>query len=230
MTITEIDEKFMREALAEARAAAAVGEVPIGAVVVRDGEIVARAHNRRELDQDPSAHAEFAAVCAAAQALGRWRLSDCTVYVTLEPCCMCAGLMVNARVGRCVYGASDAKAGALGSLYDLNADSRLNHRFNVTAGVLADECREVLSGYFCGLRGADGAGCGCGADLEAHAAHAEALACAEDIVVEAVDFGAACRRPRRILLAIDSFKGSVSSAQAEEAVAEGVHIAAGRWW
>lgn len=222
MTITEIDEKFMREALAEARAAAAVGEVPIGAVVVRDGEIVARAHNRRELDQDPSAHAEFAAVCAAAQALGRWRLSDCTVYVTLEPCCMCAGLMVNARVGRCVYGASDAKAGALGSLYDLNADSRLNHRFNVTAGVLADECREVLSGYFCGLRGADGAGCGCGADLEAHAAHAEALACAEDIVVEAVDFGAACRRPRRILLAIDSFKGSVSSAQAEEAVAEGV--------
>lgn len=222
MTITEIDEKFMREALAEARAAAAVGEVPIGAVVVRDGEIVARAHNRRELDQDPSAHAEFAAVCAAAQALGRWRLSDCTVYVTLEPCCMCAGLMVNARVGRCVYGASDAKAGALGSLYDLNADSRLNHRFNVTAGVLADECREVLSGYFCGLRGADGAGCGCGADLEAHAAHAEALACAEDIVVEAVDFGAACRRPRRVLLAIDSFKGSVSSAQAEEAVAEGV--------
>lgn len=222
MTITEIDEKFMREALAEARAAAAVGEVPIGAVVVRDGEIVARAHNRRELDQDPSAHAEFAALCAAAQALGRWRLSDCTVYVTLEPCCMCAGLMVNARVGRCVYGASDAKAGALGSLYDLNADSRLNHRFNVTAGVLADECREVLSSYFSGLRGTDGADCGCGADLEAHAAHAEALACAEDIAVEAVDFGAACRRPRRVLLAIDSFKGSVSSAQAEAAVAEGV--------
>lgn len=222
MTITEIDEKFMREALAEARSAAAVGEVPIGAVVVRAGEIVARAHNRRELDQDPSAHAEFAALCAAAQALGRWRLSDCTVYVTLEPCCMCAGLMVNARVGCCVYGASDAKAGALGSLYDLNADSRLNHRFNVTAGVLTDECREVLSSYFSGLRGTDGAGCGCGADLEAHAAHAEALACAEDIAVEAVDFGAACRRPRRVLLAIDSFKGSVSSAQAEAAVAEGV--------
>lgn len=222
MTSTEIDEKFMREALAEARAAAAVGEVPIGAVVVRAGEIVARAHNRRELDQDPSAHAEFAALCAVARSLGRWRLSDCTVYVTLEPCCMCAGLMVNARVGRCVYGAADAKAGALGSLYDLNADSRLNHRFNVTAGVLADECREVLSGYFSGLRGADGAGCGCGADLEAHAAHAEALTCAEDIAVEAVDFGPACRRPRRVLLAIDSFKGSVSSAQAEAAVAEGV--------
>lgn len=222
MMSTGIDEKFMREALAEARAAAAVGEVPIGAVVVRAGEIVARAYNRRELDQDPSAHAEFAALCAAAQSLGRWRLSDCTVYVTLEPCCMCAGLMVNARVGRCVYGAADAKAGALGSLYDLNADSRLNHRFNVTAGVLADECRAVLSGYFSGLRGADGAGRGCGADLEAHAAHAEALACVEDTAVEAVDFGAACRRPRRVLLAIDSFKGSVSSAQAEEAVAEGV--------
>lgn len=221
MTITEIDEKFMREALAEARAAAAVGEVPIGAVVVRAGEIVARAHNRRELDQDPSAHAEFAALCAAARTLGRWRLSDCTVYVTLEPCCMCAGLMVNARVGRCVYGAADVKAGALGSLYDLNADSRLNHRFNVTAGVLADECRAVLSSYFAGLRGADGGGCG--SDLEAHAAHAAALADADEVAGAAPDFGPVRRRPRRVLLAIDSFKGSVSSAQAESAVAEGVH-------
>ena len=222
MTITEIDEKFMCEALAEARAAAAVGEVPIGAVVVCAGEIVARAHNRRELDQDPSAHAEFAALCAAAQALGRWRLSDCTVYVTLEPCCMCAGLMVNARVGRCVYGAADAKAGALGSLYDLNADSRLNHRFNVAAGVLADECRKVLSNYFAGLRGVDGCGCGCGSDLEAHAAHAAALADAGEGVGAAVDFGPVQRRPRRVLLAIDSFKGSVSSTQAESAVVEGV--------
>lgn len=220
MTGTGIDEKFMREALAEARAAAAVGEVPIGAVVVRAGEIVARAHNRRELDQDPSAHAEFAALCAAAQSLGRWRLFDCTVYVTLEPCCMCAGLMVNARVGRCVYGAADAKAGALGSLYDLNADSRLNHRFNVTAGVLADECRAVLSGYFAGLRGVDGIGCGL--NLEAHAAHAEALAGVGDLADETVDFGSVRRRPRRVLLAIDSFKGSVSSSQAESAVAGGV--------
>lgn len=225
MTITEIDEKFMREALAEARAAAAVGEVPIGAVVVRAGEIVARAHNRRELDQDPSAHAEFLALCAAAQTLGRWRLSDCTVYVTLEPCCMCAGLMVNARVGRCAYGATDAKAGALGSLYDLNADSRLNHRFNVTAGVLAGECREMLSSYFAGLRGVDGIGCGCGLNLEAHAAHAEALAGVGDLADETLGFGPACRRPRRVLLAIDSFKGSVSSAQAEEAVAEGMRRA-----
>ena len=220
MTSTEIDEKFMREALAEARAAAAVGEVPIGAVVVCEGEIVARAHNRRELDQDPSAHAELAALCAAAQTLGRWRLSDCTVYVTLEPCCMCAGLMVNARVGRCVYGAADAKAGALGSLYDLNADSRLNHRFNVTAGVLADECRAVLSSYFAGLRGADGGGCG--SDLEAHAAHAAALADADEVAGAAPDFGPVQRRPRRVLLAIDSFRGSVSSTQAESAVAEGV--------
>lgn len=220
MTITEIDEKFMREALAEARAAAALGEVPIGAVVVRAGEIVARTHNRRELDQDPSAHAEFAALCAAARSLGRWRLFDCTVYVTLEPCCMCAGLMVNARVGRCVYGAADVKAGALGSLYDLNADSRLNHRFNVTAGVLADECRAVLSGYFAGLRGVGGIGCGL--NLEAHAAHAEALAGVGDLADETVDFGSVQRRPRRVLLAIDSFKGSVSSAQAESAVAGGV--------
>ena len=222
MTTTEIDEKFMREALAEARAAAEVGEVPIGAVVVRDGEIVARAHNRRELDQDPSAHAEFLALCATAQALGRWRLFDCTVYVTLEPCCMCAGLMVNARVGRCVYGATDVKAGALGSLYDLNADSRLNHRFNVTAGVLADECREVLSGYFAGLRSVDGVGCDCGMNLEAHAAHAEALAGVGDLADETLNYGPVQRRPRRVLLAIDSFKGSVSSAQAEKAVAEGV--------
>ena len=222
MASTEIDEKFMREALAEARAAASVGEVPIGAVVVRAGEIVARAHNRRELDQDPSAHAEFAALCSAAQALGRWRLSDCAVYVTLEPCCMCAGLMVNARVGRCVYGATDAKAGALGSLYDLNADSRLNHRFGVTAGVLADECRAVLSGYFADLRGADGIGCGCGLDLEAHVAHAEAIVSAGEVADETVDFGSVQRRPRRVLLAIDSFKGSLSSSQAESAVAEGV--------
>lgn len=222
MTSTGIDEKFMREALAEARAAAAVGEVPIGAVVVRAGEIVARAYNRRELDQDPSAHAEFAALCAAAQSLGRWRLSDCTVYVTLEPCCMCAGLMVNARVGRCVYGATDAKAGALGSLYDLNADSRLNHRFNVTAGVLADECRAVLSGYFAGLRGADGVTCGRGLELDAHAAHAEALAGVGDLAGETLNFGSVQRRPRRALLAIDSFKGSVSSSQAESAVAEGM--------
>lgn len=239
-----IDEQFMREALAEARAAEALGEVPIGAVVVCGGQVVARAHNRRELDQDPSAHAEFAALCAAAHALGRWRLPDCAVYVTLEPCTMCAGLMVNARVGRCVYGAADAKAGALGSLYDLNADARLNHTFNVRAGVLKEECAELLSGYFAGLRarreGAGEATCGCGAHLEDGArgekpavavrdGKAAALA-ADEAHRKAAHAGlpvapqapAAKPRPRRVLLAIDSFKGSATSAEVEAWAAEGI--------
>ena len=116
------DEKYMRLALAEADAAATEGEVPIGAVVVCDGQVVARAHNRRELDLDPSAHAEFSAMVEASRVLGRWRLSGCTVYVTLEPCLMCAGLMVNARIDRCVFGASDPKGGALGTLYDVRAE------------------------------------------------------------------------------------------------------------
>ena len=135
-------------ALDEARLAAAEGEVPIGAVVVCDGEVVARAHNRRELDRDPSAHAEFAAMVAAAHALDRWRLTGCTVYVTLEPCLMCAGLMVNARVDRCVYGAADPKGGALGTLYDVSHDPRLNHEFEVVGGVLAEESAELLRAFF----------------------------------------------------------------------------------
>ena len=142
------DEKYMRLALAEADAAATEGEVPIGAVVVCDGQVVARAHNRRELDLDPSAHAEFSAMVAASRALGRWRLSGCTVYVTLEPCLMCAGLMVNARVDRCVYGAPDPKGGALGTLYDVSHDPRLNHEFEVTPGVLGDECARALRDFF----------------------------------------------------------------------------------
>ena len=142
------DEKYMRLALAEADAAAGEGEVPIGAVVVCDGEVVARAHNRREADADPSAHAEFTAMVAAARALGRWRLTGCTVYVTLEPCLMCAGLMVNARVDRCVYGAPDPKGGALGTLFDVSTDPRLNHAFEVTPGVLADEAAERLRSFF----------------------------------------------------------------------------------
>ena len=148
MASTQDDERFMRMALEEAAVAAEEGEVPIGAVVVCDGEAVARAHNRRETDHDPSAHAEFSAMVAASRALGRWRLTGCTVYVTLEPCLMCAGLMVNARVSRCVYGASDPKAGALGTLYDLSCDPRLNHEFPVTPGVLADECAELLREFF----------------------------------------------------------------------------------
>ena len=142
------DERFMREALEEARLAAEEGEVPIGAVVVCDGEVVARAHNRRETDLDPSAHAEFSAMVAASRALGRWRLSGCTVYVTLEPCLMCAGLMVNARIDRCVYGAADPKGGALGTLYDVSHDSRLNHEFEVESGVLGEEAADQLRDFF----------------------------------------------------------------------------------
>ena len=142
------DERFMQLALEEARRAAEEGEVPIGAVVVCGGEVAARAHNRRETDADPSAHAEFSAMLEASRALGRWRLTDCTVYVTLEPCLMCAGLMVNARIDRCVYGASDPKGGALGTLYDVSADPRLNHAFAVTPGVLADESAELLRSFF----------------------------------------------------------------------------------
>lgn len=144
----------MALALEEARAAAAEGEVPIGAVVVCEGEVVARAHNRRELDHDPSAHAEFAALVEASRALGRWRLTGCTVYVTLEPCLMCAGLMVNARIDRCVYGAPDPKGGALGTLYDVSCDPRLNHEFAVTPGVCRDACAELLRSFFRARRAA----------------------------------------------------------------------------
>lgn len=145
---TSDDERFMRMALEEAAAAAEEGEVPIGAVVVCDGEVVARAHNRREADADPSAHAEFSAMVRASRALGRWRLTGCTVYVTLEPCLMCAGLMVNARVDRCVFGAADPKGGAVGTLYDVSHDQRLNHEFEVTSGVLADDAAELLRSFF----------------------------------------------------------------------------------
>lgn len=142
------DEDYMRMALDEARLAAEEGEVPIGAVVVHEDKVIARAHNRRETDRDPSAHAEFSAMCAAARALDRWRLTGCAVYVTLEPCLMCAGLMVNARIDRCVYGAPDPKGGALGTLFDVSHDERLNHEFEVTSGVLAEECAAELRSFF----------------------------------------------------------------------------------
>lgn len=142
------DEDYMRMALDEARLAAEEGEVPIGAVVVHEDKVIARAHNRRETDRDPSAHAEFSAMCEAARVLDRWRLTGCTVYVTLEPCLMCAGLMVNARIDRCVYGAPDPKGGALGTLFDVSHDERLNHEFEVTSGVLADECATELRSFF----------------------------------------------------------------------------------
>lgn len=154
------DDLFMALALDEARAAEVAGEVPIGAVVVHQAydratrtlvsepRIVARAHNERETKRDPSAHAEFTAMLQAARELDAWRLSGCTVYVTLEPCIMCAGLMHQARIHRCVYGAPDAKAGALGSLYHVNADERLNHAFQVTPGVRQEECARLLKEFF----------------------------------------------------------------------------------
>ena len=142
------DEKFMALALEEATRAAELGEVPIGAVVVHDGEVIARAGNRRETDADPAAHAEFSALMRASRVLGRWRLTGCTVYVTLEPCLMCAGLMVNSRIDRCVFGAPDPKGGAVGTLYDVSHDARLNHEFEVEGGVLEAECAEVLRAFF----------------------------------------------------------------------------------
>lgn len=139
---------WMDRALRQARTAAAVGEVPVGALVVRDGEVIAEAHNRREVDQDPTAHAELLALRAAARTLGSWRLEGCTLYVTLEPCTMCAGALVLARLPALVYGATDPKAGAVGSLYDVARDPRLNHRVEVTVGVMATECGAELTAFF----------------------------------------------------------------------------------
>lgn len=148
----EAHRAFMAMALEEAKKAAEAGETPIGAVVVCEGAVVARAGNRRELDNDPTAHAEILAIREAATKLRRWRLTDCTVYVTLEPCAMCAGALVNARVGQLVYGASDPKAGYVGSLYDLSSDERLNHRFDVVSGVMAEESALLLKEFFETLR------------------------------------------------------------------------------
>jgi len=148
----EDDTRWMRRALALAEEAAAVGEVPVGAVVVVAGEEIGSGRNRREEDQDPLAHAELLALRAAARRLGTWRLSGATLYVTLEPCSMCAGALVNGRVDRLVYGAADPKAGYCGSLADVVRDPRLNHRLEVTAGVLAVECGRVLRAFFERLR------------------------------------------------------------------------------
>jgi tRNA(adenine34) deaminase len=145
-------ERWMREALAEADAAVAHGDVPIGAVLVRDGEVLARDHNRRELDQDPTAHAELLVLRAGARTLGSWRLEGCTLYVTLEPCAMCAGALVLARLPRVVFAADDPKAGAVGALYDIPRDPRLNHRVEVVRGVLADEAAAQLKGFFAARR------------------------------------------------------------------------------
>ena len=147
-----MDEHWMQEALAAARRAAAIGEVPVGAVVVRDGRVIGRGYNRRETDRDPLAHAEMEAIRQAAAAVGGWRLVGCTMYVTLEPCAMCAGALVLSRIERLVYGASDPKAGWCGSLGDLVRDPRLNHRLEVERGVLEAECSRLLRDFFATLR------------------------------------------------------------------------------
>ena len=149
-----LETDMMLRALALARQAGALGEVPVGAVIYRsaDGAILAEGFNRREIDNDPIAHAEIAAIAAAAKSLGDWRLNDCTLVVTLEPCAMCAGAIVNARVGRLIYGASDPKAGACGSLMRLTEDPRLNHRVTPEAGLMAAECGDVLREFFRKLR------------------------------------------------------------------------------
>ncbi|MEN6367303.1 MAG: tRNA adenosine(34) deaminase TadA [Thermoguttaceae bacterium] len=141
-------QRFMEMALEEARAAMAEDEVPIGAVVVHEGRVIARAHNQREQLRDPTAHAEMIAITQAAIARASWRLDDCTLYVTLEPCPMCAGAIVQARIPRVVYGATDPKAGAVDTLYRLLDDSRLNHRAETIAGVLAEPCSQILSQFF----------------------------------------------------------------------------------
>jgi tRNA(adenine34) deaminase len=149
----EADERFMREAMAEAERAAEAGDVPVGAVVVdAAGAIVGRGRNRREADQDPTAHAEIDALRRAAAALGHWRLEGATVFVTLEPCPMCAGALVNARVARLVYGCADPKAGAVDTLFSIGTDPRLNHRFAARGGVLADACAGLLKEFFARLR------------------------------------------------------------------------------
>lgn len=156
----DTDAKLMGLAIEEARKAASIGEVPVGAIVVyapidkatrklmAEPQVIATGHNLRETNKDATAHAELTAMREAMRALDAWRLEDCTVYVTLEPCLMCAGLMQQARLTRCVFGARDPKGGALGSLYELNADARLNHRFEVLGGVREEECATLLKEFF----------------------------------------------------------------------------------
>jgi len=148
LTQEQVDERYMRMALDAAQVAEENGDVPIGAVIVHEGRVIARAYNEREQLKDPTAHAEIIALTQAAAALGMWRLHGCTMYVTLEPCPMCAGALVMARLDRLVYGCTDPKAGACGSLYDICRDGRLNHRLQVTPGVLAADCAAMLQAFF----------------------------------------------------------------------------------
>jgi tRNA(adenine34) deaminase len=146
------DDEAMALALVEAKAATRHDDVPVGAVVVRNGQFIARRHNERELTGDPTAHAEVLAIRDAAEVVGHWRLMDCTLYVTLEPCFMCAGALVNARIGRVVFGAADPKAGATGSLTNVLGDTRLNHNPPVQGGVMKEQCSQILKDFFAAKR------------------------------------------------------------------------------
>lgn len=150
--VVDADRVYMAEALRLARAAAERGDVPVGAIVVRGDAVIGTGYNRREVDADPTGHAEIVALREACRHAGRWRVDGATMYVTLEPCPMCAGALVNARVGRLVYGADDPKAGAVRSLYGICDDARLNHRLDVTGGVMADEAAALLQEFFARAR------------------------------------------------------------------------------
>jgi tRNA(adenine34) deaminase len=156
-TQQQMDERYMRMALDAALVAEENGDVPIGTVIVYENRVIARAYNQREQLKDPTAHAEIIALTQAAAFVQSWRLHGCTIYVTLEPCPMCAGALVLARLDRLVYGCPDPKTGACGSLYDIVRDGRLNHRLAVTAGVLADDCARLLQDFFQQRRGGNGA-------------------------------------------------------------------------
>lgn len=147
-----IDIYFMQKALLEAKKAEKIGEVPIGAIIVKNNKIIARGYNRREIDNDPLGHAEIIAIKKAAKKLGQWRLSDCTLYVTLEPCPMCAGAIVNARIPRLVFGCTDPKAGAVQTLFQIGQDKRLNHCLKVTVGVETNASIHLLTSFFKKLR------------------------------------------------------------------------------
>jgi tRNA(adenine34) deaminase len=146
------DRGFMQQALVEAATAAQLGEVPVGAVVVRGDEVIGRGYNLREASNDPTTHAEMIAIRQAAGTLDSWRLLECTLYVTLEPCVMCMGAIILARIPRLVFACRDPRAGAVGSIYDFSRDERFNHRVEVSEGVLANECSELLRGFFQSLR------------------------------------------------------------------------------
>ena len=148
----EQDQRFMRVAIDQAEIARQNGDVPVGAVIVHEGQLIAKAYNQRQQLNDPTAHAEIIALTQAAEAVCSWRLDGCTIYVTLEPCPMCAGALVLARIDRLVYGCDDPKTGACGSLYNIVQDERLNHHLEVKSGVLEDECRRQLQEFFAGRR------------------------------------------------------------------------------